>query len=112
MAARQEIFFFEEEVEVVKVSINRRDFHLVERYEVRSKRRKAIRRCDKIRYRDSREAKDALWRTRARRERDEREGVESPRREARTYRCGKCYGWHLSSQIFAADWEGAPTHVA
>lgn len=112
MATRQEIFYFEEEVEVVKVSINSRDFHLVERYEVRSKRRKAVKRCQKIRYRDSREAKDALFRTKLRKGREEADGLESNRREARTYRCGKCFGWHLSSQIFAADWEGATTDVA
>jgi hypothetical protein len=112
MATKQETFYFEEEIEVVKVSVNSRDFHLVERYEVRSKRRKAVRRCSKIRYRDSREAKDALWKTKVQREREEADGMESTRREARTYRCGKCFGWHLTSQIFATDWEGNSNNVA
>lgn len=112
MATRQGIFYFEEEVEVVKVSVYNRDFHLVERYEVRSKRRKAVKRCQKIRYRDSREAKDALFSTKLQKGRDEADGLESNRREARTYRCGKCFGWHLSSQIFASNWEGASIDVA
>lgn len=112
MAVQRSINVFEYELEAEKALINKRNSHLMERSDVNSKKKREMKHCQKVRYRDSREAKDALWSTRKQRQIAEREGRNSNRREARTYRCGKCRGWHLSSQVFAADWEGGQGYVA
>jgi len=51
----------------------------------------------KIRYRDHHQANDALSSTKWRRRLDELSGIESKRNETRSYRCGECRGWHITS---------------
>jgi len=104
--------YMDDEVEALKAAINKRNSHLFADEEFTSSKRLDRRSCRKVRYRDSREAKEALWSTARKRQRDEKAGRISSRGEARTYRCGKCRGWHLSSQVFAAGWEGEQRDVA
>ena len=53
---------------------------------------------DKVRFRDKREAQDALHRAVAARHLQETEGHTSRRQERRMYLCESCGGWHLTSQ--------------
>ena len=52
----------------------------------------------KVRFRDKREAQDALHRAVAARHLQEAAGLISRRQERRTYLCESCDGWHLTSQ--------------
>jgi len=52
----------------------------------------------KARYRDQGQARDALTGMRWARLTAEALGIESRRRETRTYPCGLCGGWHVTSQ--------------
>lgn len=52
----------------------------------------------KVRFRDKREALDALHRAVAMRRFSESEGQASRRQECRVYACPSCSGWHLTSQ--------------
>lgn len=57
--------------------------------------------CDasgKHRFRDHREAIEALHRASNARQRASARGESSARREIRGYRCKTCHGWHLTSQ--------------
>lgn len=67
----------------------------------------------KVRYRDHDQARDGLVSAKEARLRSERVGQESRRREARSYRCTDCRGWHTSS---IATWvessHGVPTSAA
>ena len=54
--------------------------------------------CRKLRYRDAREAKDALFRIRVVRGRQEHDGLPSRRNECRWYQCPRCKGYHLTSE--------------
>ena len=57
--------------------------------------------CDasgKHRFRDHREAIEALHRAGNSRKCASERGVASPRREVRSYLCKSCHGWHLTSQ--------------
>lgn len=56
----------------------------------------------KIRYRDQDQAGYALAQMRSAKTRAEVAGRKSRRREARTYPCGGCGGWHATSQALAA----------
>ena len=103
----------EDEGEVLRTAINKRNSHLDAKVDRREFRKKNERKnCKKVRYRDSREAKQALWSTANKRVRDEKAGLASARREARTYRCGICRGWHLTSQVLASEWEKENSNVA
>lgn len=105
--------FVDDESEVLKTAINKRNSHLDTEIDRRELRKRSERKnCKKVRYRDSREAKQALWSTSNKRVRDERAGRGSNRREARTYRCGICKGWHLTSQVLASDWVKENSNVA
>ena len=55
----------------------------------------------KVRYRDHRQASDALSSTRWKRRLDELDGISSRRNETRSYRCPDCGGWHITS---IANW--------
>lgn len=59
----------------------------------------------KLRFRDQHQASDALSSAKWKRRYDEFSGVESRRKEARTYQCAHCGGWHLTS---IATWIEAP----
>lgn len=52
----------------------------------------------KVRFRDKREALDALHQAVAERRRMVEDGKPSRRRECRVYACPSCNGWHLTSQ--------------
>lgn len=56
------------------------------------------RRCDKVRYRDHREAISALHSIANARTRADLAGVYSRRREIRSYECNRCRGYHLTSE--------------
>lgn len=59
----------------------------------------ALRRnCTKIRYRDHREAVAVLHKIAGHRNRAEAYGLDSRRREIRSYRCDGCNGFHLTSK--------------
>lgn len=63
----------------------------------------------KLRYRDHRQASDALSSTRWRRRLDQLDGIESKRNETRSYKCPHCGGWHITS---IANWvEPSPAQV-
>lgn len=51
----------------------------------------------KVRYRDHDQARDGLVSAKEARMRDESAGVQSRRREARSYKCPECRGWHNTS---------------
>ena len=51
----------------------------------------------KIRYRDHKQAGDALRSAKWRRRIDDLVGVDSRRNEARAYKCADCKGWHTTS---------------
>lgn len=55
-------------------------------------------RSGKVRFRDHREAVDALQTAMNSRSRAEFAGFGSRRNECRTYECNMCHGWHLTSQ--------------
>jgi hypothetical protein len=55
-------------------------------------------RSGKVRFRDHDEAVHALHKAAVARHWAESEGVETRRREARTYACTSCNGWHLTSR--------------
>ena len=62
--------------------------------------RKDSRRCDqsgKVRFRDHKQAIDALHVIKMRRTWAETCDAPSRRREVRTYLCHRCNGWHLTS---------------
>lgn len=52
----------------------------------------------KVRFRDQREAVRALYVCSNERQRAAERGVESRRRECRTYYCDDCRGWHTTRQ--------------
>lgn len=54
--------------------------------------------CTKIRYRDHREAVAVLHKIAGLRDRAKRDGLDSRRREARSYPCDGCRGFHLTSK--------------
>ena len=58
------------------------------RKQYRRRRRNTGRSCGKVRYRDQREAMQALRRLRA----------ASGGQIQRAYECDQCHGWHLTSQ--------------
>lgn len=63
--------------------------------------RRRLRQCEateKVRFRDKREAQDALHRAVAARQLQEAEGHTCRRQERRMYLCESCGGWHLTSQ--------------
>lgn len=67
----------------------------------RNQKRAGLQRCvasGKRRFRDHREAVVALQRAASQRRLAELEGVDTHRREVRTYECVVCRGWHLTSQ--------------
>lgn len=51
----------------------------------------------KIRYRDHRQATDALSSAKWKRRLDEYAGIASNRNETRSYKCLECTGWHITS---------------
>lgn len=52
----------------------------------------------KVRFRDQHQATQALERIHKNKSRAESKGVETKRREQRSYYCASCEGWHLTSQ--------------
>lgn len=104
--------YMDDEMEVLKAAINKRNSHLFAEEKSESEKKSSRKTCRKVRYRDSREAKEALWSATNKRTRDQKAGRTSNRTEARTYRCGICRGWHLTSQVLAAGWEGLQSDVA
>jgi hypothetical protein len=59
----------------------------------------------KVRFRDKREAQDAIHRAVALRQLLGAEGQGCRRQEKRTYFCSSCNGWHLTSQESTAlEW--------
>jgi hypothetical protein len=54
--------------------------------------------CGKVRFRDHREAVGALHKAAAVRHRADEDGTETRRQEVRTYECGACHGFHLTSK--------------
>ena len=59
----------------------------------------------KVRYRDHAQANDGLVSAKEWRKRSEAEGRASRRREARSYKCPDCRGWHSTS---IAEWIESP----
>ena len=53
----------------------------------------------KVRYRDHAQASDGMQSAKEARSRDERAGITSRRREARSYKCSECGGWHNTSIV-------------
>jgi hypothetical protein len=104
--------YMDDEIEALKTAINKRNSHLFAEETNEGHKKLNRKSCRKVRYRDSREAKEALWSATNKRTRDQKAGRNSARAEARTYRCGKCHGWHLTSQVLAAGWEGEQKDVA
>jgi hypothetical protein len=60
-------------------------------------------RCGKLRFRDKTEAVDALHSVRNKAKRSVEDTGTTYRQECRTYRCGLCQGWHLTSQQQSQD---------
>jgi hypothetical protein len=57
----------------------------------------------KVRFRDKREALEAVHAACTIRRFAEADGSTTTRQERRTYRCSGCNGWHLTSQEFRAE---------
>ena len=65
----------------------------------KSKKTQEKSKCKKVRFRDHREAVEALKTIRVVRLRNINQGTESRRRECRTYFCHRCRGHHLTSKV-------------
>jgi hypothetical protein len=72
----------------------------------RSHARRHLSRCPifgKVRFRDKREALEAVHAAITTRRFAEADSLETARQERRTYRCASCHGWHLTSQESRGD---------
>lgn len=78
-----------------------RRFIIQSKKEVSGKSKKTLEKskCKKVRFRDHREAVEALKTIRVVRLRSINQGTESRRRECRAYFCHRCRGHHLTSKV-------------